>query len=477
MAAPLRSGYSHCLLASLSLLLHVPVALGQGKQPSDFIWQLQDVDLYRPTGNPSLGHQNFTWCCISAVQEAVEVQADQLVLRPGYEDWIILDNGDGNITDLVNYTDSSLFPCTAVYSPGDHNGAPIVQVPYIWLADNCSGWQISDKTNLNGWLQPLSGFLLPAVIFCLSVPRRRKLRVPRALFSPELSRMSSYFVVIPNATLAGLMVCFDTIIWLCICFALAGPMILSGLYEALLDNRVLDFVKEKVDNRRLTLDMRCRLLMIILIGNLDLALDQPEDQPHAHNPNAPPQASLHERYQSVDNGVMSICGVSEGQTDRASCCDTHKDLMQEKQAQGFELQNPYGTDRPVSRSSQLSPTVNSRANSTDHNHRSNAEQSAAILPQGTDNIPASPWRHMEELLYDIRLYDADSHMQPFSPAQGNNCMDEYGGDIRCPHRDNPRPLRRRDEDVKRHVLQMKTRLRTMLHCQYSFGSIVGAPVV
>lgn len=266
MAAPLRSGYFHSLLASLSLLLHVPVALGQGKQPSNFIWQLQDVDLYRPTGNPSLGGQNFTWCCIKAVQEAVEVQANQLVLRPGYEDWIILDNGDGNITDLVNYTDSSRFPCTAVYSPGDNNGAPIVQVPYIWLADVCPGWQVSDKTNLNGWLQPLSGFLLPAVIFCLSVPRRRKLRVPRALFSPELSRMSSYLVVIPNATFAGLMVCFDTIIWLCICFALAGPMILSGLYEALLDNRVLDFVKEKVDNKRLTLDMRCRLLMIILIG-------------------------------------------------------------------------------------------------------------------------------------------------------------------------------------------------------------------
>lgn len=452
MAAPLRSGYFHSLLTSLSLLLHVPVVLGQGKQPSDFIWQLQDVDLYHPTGNPSLGHQNFTWCCIRAVQEAVEVQADQLVLRPGYEDWIILDNGDGNITDLVNYTDSSLFPCTAVYSPGDYNGAPIVQVPYTWLADFCPGWQISDKTNLNGWLQPLSGFLLPAVIFCLSVPRRRKLRVPRALFSPELSRMSSYFVVIPNATFAGLMVCFDTIIWLCICFALAGPMILSGLYEALLDNRVLDFVKEKVDNKRLTLDMRCRLLMIILIGNLDLALDQP---------------------------VMtkSICDASEGQTDHASSCDTHTDLIQERQARGIELQTPYGTDRPVSRSSQPSPTVNSRANSTDDNRRSSTEQSAAILPQGTDDLPTSPWWHMEQLLYDIRLYDADSHMQPFSPAQGKNCMDENGGKIRCPHRDNPRLLRRRDEDVKRHVLQMKTRLRTMLHCQYSFGSIVGAPVV
>lgn len=157
------------------------------------------------------------------------------------------------------------------------NGTHIVRVPYEWFVDVCQRWQLNDNTNLNAWLQPLSRFILPVVIFCLSVPRRRKLRVPRALFSPELSRSSSYLVMLPGAILAGIMVFIDTIIWLCTCFAFAGPMTLGGLYEALLDNRMLDFVREKIRNERLTLDMRCHLLMVVLIGNFDLALDESQN--------------------------------------------------------------------------------------------------------------------------------------------------------------------------------------------------------
>ncbi|KAJ5363603.1 uncharacterized protein N7496_009316 [Penicillium cataractarum] len=263
------------LRALLSLFVYLSVAYGQ-QQPSDLIWQLGDVNRYRPTRSPYLGYQNFTWCCVKAVAEALEVKSGLLEFRPGYDDWIVLDSG--NVSDLVEYTDSSLFPCTATYVKGNNKGTPIVRVPYKWFADVCPGWQLNDNTNLNAWLQPLSGFILPAVIFCLSVPRRRKLGVPRALFSPELARNGSYLVVLPGAILAGIMVSIDTIIWLCTCFAFAGPMMLSGLYEALLDNRILDFVKEKIRNRNLTLDMRCRLLMIVLIGNLDLALDESQDK-------------------------------------------------------------------------------------------------------------------------------------------------------------------------------------------------------
>jgi hypothetical protein len=31
--------------------------------------------------------------------------------------------------------------------------------------------------------------------------------------------------------------------------------------------------------------------------------------------------------------------------------------------------------------------------------------------------------------------------------------------------------------MEKQIRKTKTRLRTMLHCQYSFGSIVGAPVM
>lgn len=241
-----------------------------GKSLTDIFWQLEYVNT--PTnGHPSLGGQNFTTCCLKAVNEAIEVGPDgDLQFVNQFENWIVFNEGDNQPLDLlVNYSLRGQFPCTAVYN-GDARGAPIVQVNYTWLAETCPGWEISSKDTLNAWLQPLSGFLIPAVIFCLSVPRRRKLEVPRFLFSPDQGGIKSYLLAPFGAILALIMVSADTLIWLCICFAFAGPMILSGLYEAMLDNALLEYLRLKVDESRLTLDMRCRCLMVILIGNLDL---------------------------------------------------------------------------------------------------------------------------------------------------------------------------------------------------------------
>ncbi len=242
-----------------------------GKSLVDIFWQLEYVDT--PTnGNPHTGGQNFTTCCLKAVQQAVEVgPTGHLQFASQFENWIMFDEGADQPLDLLyNYSARSQFPCTAVYN-SDSRGAPVVRVNYTWLADNCPGWELSSKDNLNAWLQPLSGFLIPAVIFCLSIPRRRKLEVPRFLFAPDQSGIKNYILAPFGALLALLMVSIDTLVWLCICFAFSGPMILSGLYEAMLDNRLIEFLRFKVGESRLTLDMRCRCLMIILIGNLDLA--------------------------------------------------------------------------------------------------------------------------------------------------------------------------------------------------------------
>ena len=75
---------------------------------------------------------------------------------------------------------------------------------------------------------------------------------------------------------AGIFVVVDTVIWLSMCFAFASPMLVSGLYEAFLDNRIISFLNEKTRNKRLTLDMRVRLLFVVLVGNLDLE-PEPKD--------------------------------------------------------------------------------------------------------------------------------------------------------------------------------------------------------
>ncbi len=163
-------------------------------------------------------------------------------------------------------------------------------------------------------------------------------------------------------------------------------MIISGLYEAMLDNRVLEFLKEKIRNRRLTLDMRCRCLMLILVGNLDLAVE-PEPAPQGQNPAQPAQ------------------------------------------------------------------------------------------------VAASPWRHVEALLYNVRLYDNNNDNDPGrgeSPWQWARHQVPRDGCQNGEHctveglRESPRPL---TLDMQRHIARTKTRLRTMLQCQYSFGSLVGAPVI
>ncbi|EPE08002.1 cytochrome mitochondrial [Ophiostoma piceae UAMH 11346] len=228
--------------------------------------------------SPNLGGQNFTTCCLKAINEAVTVveNGSLAFTNSSYSNWIIFNDQTTPLDALKDYNAQGEFPCTGAYN-GNPGGAPMVKVPYQWLNDTCPGWQISSKDNLNAWLQPLSGFLIPAVIFCISVPRRRKLELPRVLFSSDQSGVQGYFLAPIGATIALLLVATDTLVWLCICFAFAGPMIVSGLYEARLDNRVIDYVKGKIDERQLTLDMRCRCLMLVLIGNLDLVWNTDND--------------------------------------------------------------------------------------------------------------------------------------------------------------------------------------------------------
>lgn len=49
--------------------------------------------------------------------------------------------------------------------------------------------------------------------------------------------------------------------------------LLSGSYEAFLDNRIISFLDHRTKTRCLTVDMRARLLFAVLVGNLDIDPD------------------------------------------------------------------------------------------------------------------------------------------------------------------------------------------------------------
>jgi hypothetical protein len=68
--------------------------------------------------------------------------------------------------------------------------------------------------------------------------------------------------------IAAVMVSVDTLIWLALCFVFAAPMILSGVYEAFWDHRILKFLNE--EGAKLRVEMKTKLLYIVLVGNIDL---------------------------------------------------------------------------------------------------------------------------------------------------------------------------------------------------------------
>ncbi len=455
---------------TLALLL-VPTSAQSGHvktRPGDFFWQLADLDVHFPTGNPYLGGQNFTYCCLKAVNASLRVDNGKLTLL---NDWI----QPANASVLTNADSRGQFPCGATYN-GDPQGAPVVQVDYDWLSSECPGWERSSQTNLNTWLQPLSGFLLPAVIFCLSVPRRRKIHVYRTLFAADIYGYRGLLPSMFGALGAMILVTLDTLIWLCICFAFAGPMILSGLYEAMLDNRMLEFLRIKVQNQKLTLDMRCRLLMIVLIGNLDLAIDKPledEGRPVSAQFTAIPEPSV---TNMSDNGSEHDAIERELSRQEAARRQSHS-LFSGLMLENIPSHHPSQDSRPNStepppRSEKPLPGALQETLSRDtyrpptYHQRDEGVGTYRTVRMPTEHMRASPWRHMEELLYGIRLYDDDNLLRCLSPRQWPKYIDG-----RCQE---PRGI---TEKTKRQINKTKTRLRSMLHCQYSFGSIVGAPVI
>lgn len=353
------------------------------------------------------------------------------------------------------------------------------------------------------------------------------MHVSRGFFVADLAGIKSYVPALLGAIGAVAIVTVDTIVWLSICFALAGPMMLSGLYEALLDNRVIEFVREKTHNRNLTLDMRCRLLMVVLIGNLDPAVDDdplvriqdakrtagrrpascfPVLEGVARSPESTSGSSTQDAESQASGHVSTKPGQDAGQEfgslepakdqvdihlnnlgDRA---DPHAGLG----TNGLGLYGNHGPEQGTH--DQVTTTVSSSGSAIQTQHGTPpipepngialADTDAPVIQRrSTMQFKPSPWRHMEELLYPIRLYDDGTPGRHLSPRQypqqrhrgmpDGSCADRTTC-TRRDHLETERPHRRTPK-VARQVRKTQTRLRTMLNCQYSFGSMVGAPVL
>lgn len=236
----------------------------------DLVPQLANLSFHPPSPRPlGLGGQNFTHCCLRAVNISLTVEHGNL----SFTDTSFFPP-DLSISSLEAAIDNDDFPCGASWN-GDPAGSPVVQVPYTWCASQCPGWEISHLRALSQWVGPLVQFILPSMAFCLNVPRARKLAIPDFVFQAHprsLGGLTSYWLRLLGAVL---LMALDTIVWLSICFAFAGPMLLSAVYEFVLDRKVLEFLRphEKTDRQRPTIPGRTKaqLLLAVVVGNVRIS--------------------------------------------------------------------------------------------------------------------------------------------------------------------------------------------------------------
>jgi hypothetical protein len=121
--------------------------------------ELTNLSMFKYGRSPKIGGQNFTYCCLRAVDEHYKPDGDGgITIRTANNSYGL---GASELSGLQ-------FPCGASYQ-GSNEGAPLVSVPYHWCTQKCGGWQKSKNEALNQWVQPFVGFILPAVAFCLPV--------------------------------------------------------------------------------------------------------------------------------------------------------------------------------------------------------------------------------------------------------------------------------------------------------------------
>ncbi|KAI0456478.1 hypothetical protein F5B21DRAFT_513318 [Xylaria acuta] len=242
--------------------------------------QLAGLSLDPPDPRPaSLGGQSFTHCCLIALNESLVVRDGNL----SYASPSFVDPGV-SIEDLLAAAQNNAFPCGAEFT-GNRSGAPVVSVTYNWCTDRCPGWEISHFNVLQQWIGPLVQFIVPCLAFCTNVPRTRKLAIPDVVFRAHprtVVGLATYWVRLLGALVITLL---DTVVWLSICFAFAGPMLLSAVYEYALDRKVLEFLSLPKENPpKIPMRLRAHLLLAVVCGNIRMAMRERADEGGGHTP-------------------------------------------------------------------------------------------------------------------------------------------------------------------------------------------------
>lgn len=161
------------------------------------------------------------------------------------------------LTPFMLNTSLPLFPGSNIESPQprsmicdqDYNPriapAPDLPVTYAWCRASCSGWKLSEAKAADEWAAPLVSYILPAIAFSMTIPRRRKLHVGDRWLRYGVRGCKRFVLSVAGALVAALVIALDHAWWVFQIFVLAGPMLVGSIHESVLDYRVMRFVAQR----------------------------------------------------------------------------------------------------------------------------------------------------------------------------------------------------------------------------------------
>ena len=154
--------------------------------------------------------------------------------------------------------------------------APPLLVPTSWCRQKCTGYDSPAPSDTSAWAAPLFQYILPAVIFSMTVPRRLVLEPPRWFFDFSVNHMNGLVKALFSLCVAGIIVTLDTAVWVFVIMVAPAPFIFSGLLEVSLDYRIIRNLMSSYtgpgEDQPVGLDraQRVELLTAVLAGNLGI---------------------------------------------------------------------------------------------------------------------------------------------------------------------------------------------------------------
>ena len=154
--------------------------------------------------------------------------------------------------------------------------APPLLVTTSWCRQECPGYALPASSDTDAWAAPLTQYILPAVIFSMTIPRRLVLEPHSWFFDFNINHMSGLIKALFSFCVAGIIVTIDTTVWVFMIMVAPAPFIFSGLLEVVLDYRVIRNLNNshtiRGEDQPVGLDrpQRVQLLTAVLAGNLGI---------------------------------------------------------------------------------------------------------------------------------------------------------------------------------------------------------------